>query len=66
MRAKLHYVKCPDRDCIGERCQKCTKNETLENIYKNQISIILSLDENETFPKFTPFTFNYASKENMQ
>ena len=62
MRAKLHYVKCPDRDCIGERCQKCTKNETLENIYKNQISIILSLDENETFPKFTPFTFNYASK----
>ena len=62
MRAKFHYVKCPDRDCIGEGCQKCTKNETLTNIYKNQVSIILSLDENETFPKFTPFTFNYASK----
>ena len=62
MRAKFHYVKCPDSDCIGEGCQKCTEIETLKNIYKNQVSIILSLDEKETFPKFTPSTFNYATE----
>lgn len=53
MAARLHLVKCPIKDCTGKKCPKCIKSETLKNIYENQISIILSLDEPETYGKFS-------------
>lgn len=51
MAARLHLVKCPKNDCKG--CPKCINSETLRKIYENQISIILSLDEPESFGKFS-------------
>lgn len=65
MKAKHHFVKCPLNNCPGENCNKCTKNETLQKIYSNQISILLSLDEPEMFPDFTETikTFKGCTKQ---
>lgn len=51
MAARLHLVKCPKKNCKG--CPKCIESEKLKKIYENQISIIISLDEPESYSKFS-------------
>lgn len=55
MQARFHLVKCSfaHTDTDTALCPKCLDLEILKNIYANQISIILSLDEAGSFSPFT-------------
>ena len=56
MRSRLHFVRCPRSNCKGGKCGKCAKKESLDTIYNKQISIILSLDEEDKFGNFSSST----------
>lgn len=59
MRSKLHFVPCSDPNCIGTNCRHCTQTQSLDLIYKKQLSIILSLDEDEKFSCFSLHSTSY-------
>lgn len=51
MQARLHMIKCSDPVCKGQ-CDNCVTPESLERIYKNQLTILISLDEEDTYDYF--------------
>jgi hypothetical protein len=57
MRSRLHLVKCPNyctEKCKSKKCDLCLSSESLLNIYANQLSFIISLDDlNTKLPKFS-------------
>lgn len=66
MQARFHMVKCPNPSCNDRRsksqptCPKCTPDFELETIFENQVSIIMTLDENYT--RFTKqVSYSYAN-----
>ena len=53
MQARFHYVKCCDPKCDGKNeCLYCTPREELQKIYENQVSVIISLDDDENCNQF--------------
>ena len=63
MQSRLHLVKCSNIDCTtnsgktktkkATKCDFCMKNKELETIYNNQVSILLSLDDKNSYDSFT-------------
>ena len=43
MQGRLHLVKCSNCET---KCDKCIDKESLQSIYANQVSILISLDQN--------------------
>ncbi|NBO23970.1 MAG: hypothetical protein EBU93_01840 [Chlamydiae bacterium] len=56
MQARLHFVKCAREDCSGANCDYCTEKEALKIIYKDQITVLMSLDDEDSYSKFTSST----------
>jgi hypothetical protein len=56
MQARSHIVKCSNVNCGGwdesSRCSKCIPRPVLKKMFENQVSIILSLDDDENVQLF--------------
>jgi hypothetical protein len=56
MQARSHIVKCSNVNCGGwdesSRCSKCIPRPELKKMFENQVSIILSLDDDENVQLF--------------
>lgn len=53
MQSRLHLVaaKCSDPKC-DRKCGQCFESESLKSIYENQLTLLISLDEEDTFDNF--------------
>jgi hypothetical protein len=71
MQARFHIVKCPNPNCNNRRkkadptCPRCTPDTELEAIFENQVSIIMSLDE-DYVPFTSQVTISYANNVKSQ
>ena len=54
MQARLHYVCCPNCPKFSKKkpCKQCTPPEHLAQIYANQVTLLMSLDEEGSYGKF--------------
>lgn len=66
MQERLHLVKCSS--CLGDnnesgsgmKCDKCIDKESLQSIYANQVSVLISLDQS------SPSKFNQSQSYNSK